>query len=105
MKICEHLRPRGNQFRKTRQNESERAEFKTLAIINNIISFINLHSVNKKFQLLKWEGMIDLFVFFSLYKKQRMTNELLAEQLVMHETMRALRIMFHARSISKSQTF
>ena len=49
--------------------------------------------------------MIDLFVFFSLYKKQRMTNELLAEQLVMHETMRALRIMFHARSISKSQTF
>ena len=38
--------------------ESERAEFKTLAIINILIS------PNKKFKLQKCERMIDLFVFF-----------------------------------------
>ena len=53
--------------------ESERAEFKTLAIINILIS------PNKKFKLQKCERMIDLFVFFPLVsKRQRMTNELLA---------------------------
>ena len=43
--------------------ESERAEVKTLAIINIIY---NLISPNKKFKLLKCERIIDLFVFFSL---------------------------------------
>ena len=42
--------------------ESERAEFRTLAIINILIS------PNKKFILQKCERMIDLFVFFPLVK-------------------------------------
>ena len=43
--------------------ESERAEFKTLAIVN-IIYTMQVVSPNKEFKLLKCERMIDLFVFF-----------------------------------------
>ena len=49
--------------------------------------------------------MIDLFGFFSLSEKQRVKNELLASNdLSCVKPCGALGIMFHAHSISRSQT-